>query len=146
MRSEYAALAYVNAIPGLEAYLPEETRKHQTARANELSSCPPSRLHVGGLLPRCRAPRWSPPDPGRGALHGRPLDRFGRRRTLIWALVLYAIAGVMPMFLDDLGSIIASRVVVGAMDRSPSGGIHPIRSTAAARTTAFARLSVSTRW
>jgi MFS family permease len=47
---------------------------------------------------------------------GFVVDRFGRRRTLIGALVLYAIAGVVPMFLDDLGAIIASRVFVGAME------------------------------
>jgi MFS family permease len=47
---------------------------------------------------------------------GFVVDRFGRRRTLIAALVLYAIAGVVPMFLDDLSAIIVSRVFVGAME------------------------------
>ena len=47
---------------------------------------------------------------------GFVVDRFGRRRTLIGSLVLYAIAGIMPMFLDDLGAIIVSRVFVGAME------------------------------
>ena len=45
---------------------------------------------------------------------GTVVDRFGRRRTLIGALVLYAIAGIMPMFLDDLGAIIVSRIFVGS--------------------------------
>jgi MFS family permease len=47
---------------------------------------------------------------------GFVVDRFGRRRTLIGSLVFYAIAGIMPMFLDDLGAIIASRVFLGAME------------------------------
>jgi len=47
---------------------------------------------------------------------GFVVDRFGRRRALIASLVLYAIAGIMPMFLDDLGAIIASRIFVGAME------------------------------
>jgi MFS family permease len=47
---------------------------------------------------------------------GFVVDRFGRRRTLIGALVLYAISGVVPIFLDDLGAIIVSRVFVGAME------------------------------
>ena len=46
-----------------------------------------------------------------------------------------------PLILD-----VARSTAVRSIVRSPSGGIHPIRSTAAARTTAFARLSVSTRW
>jgi MFS family permease len=49
-------------------------------------------------------------------LAGFVVDRFGRRRTLIASLVLYAIAGVMPMFLDELSAIIASRVLLGAME------------------------------
>jgi MFS family permease len=47
---------------------------------------------------------------------GFVVDRFGRRRALIVSLVLYTIAGIMPMFLDDLGAIIVSRVFVGAME------------------------------
>ncbi|MGU7771579.1 MFS transporter [Burkholderia sp. MR1-5-21] len=47
---------------------------------------------------------------------GVVVDRIGRRRTLIGALVLYAIAGIMPLFLDNLGAIIVSRVFVGAME------------------------------
>jgi MFS family permease len=47
---------------------------------------------------------------------GFVVDRFGRRRALIGSLVFYAIAGIMPMFLDDLGAIIVSRFFVGAME------------------------------
>jgi MFS family permease len=41
------------------------------------------------------------------------VDRLGRMRVLQVALVVYAIAGTAPLYLDDLGAIIASRVVVG---------------------------------
>jgi MFS family permease len=47
---------------------------------------------------------------------GTVVDFFGRRRTLIGALVLYAIAGVMPMFLETLPAIIASRVALGIVE------------------------------
>lgn len=44
------------------------------------------------------------------------VDKLGRRRTLIGALVIYAFAGMAPMVLSDLHVIIATRVVVGAME------------------------------
>lgn len=47
---------------------------------------------------------------------GLVVDKLGRRRTLIWALIVYAIFGMAPMVLSDLKIIIATRVVVGAME------------------------------
>ncbi|WP_428312832.1 MFS transporter [Hydrocarboniphaga sp.] len=47
---------------------------------------------------------------------GAIVDFFGRRRTLIAALVIYALVGMLPLFLDSLMAIIASRVVLGAME------------------------------
>ncbi|WP_237713973.1 MFS transporter [Novosphingobium sp. Rr 2-17] len=47
---------------------------------------------------------------------GLVVDKLGRRRTLIWALIVYAIFGMAPMILSDLKIIIATRVVVGAME------------------------------
>jgi len=47
---------------------------------------------------------------------GAIVDAIGRRRTLIGALVMYSVAGVMPIFLNSLTAIIASRIVVGAME------------------------------
>ena len=44
---------------------------------------------------------------------GAIVDRLGRLRVLQAALVVYAIAGTAPLYLDDLGAIIATRVVVG---------------------------------
>lgn len=47
---------------------------------------------------------------------GTIVDFLGRRRTLIAALVLYAGIGVLPIFLSSLTAIIASRVLLGAME------------------------------
>ena len=47
---------------------------------------------------------------------GTVVDFFGRRRTLIGGLVIYAIAGVLPMFLDSLSAIIASRIALGIVE------------------------------
>jgi MFS family permease len=44
---------------------------------------------------------------------GAIVDKFGRKRVLIVALVLYAILGTMPLWLDSLGMIVLSRVGVG---------------------------------
>lgn len=49
-------------------------------------------------------------------LAGAVVDWVGRRRTLMVALVLYAGAGVMPLFLDDLVAIIVSRFFLGIME------------------------------
>ncbi len=40
-------------------------------------------------------------------------DAFGRRKLLLLAFVAYAICGVMPVFLTDLTTILASRIGVG---------------------------------
>lgn len=47
---------------------------------------------------------------------GFVVDFFGRRTTLIVALVAYAVVGVLPMFLESLLSIIVSRITLGAME------------------------------
>ena len=47
---------------------------------------------------------------------GVVVDFFGRRRTCIGALIIYSIVGILPMFLQSLMAIIASRVVLGAME------------------------------
>jgi len=51
-----------------------------------------------------------------GPIAGVVVDFVGRRRTLISALVIYAIVGMLPIFLDSLMAIIASRVALGAME------------------------------
>ncbi|WOA53508.1 MFS transporter [Dickeya solani] len=43
-------------------------------------------------------------------------DRFGRKNLLILATVLYAIAGMLPALLDDLISIVLSRLVFGCAE------------------------------
>jgi MFS family permease len=40
-------------------------------------------------------------------------DRFGRRRLLLWAMVVYSVVGCAPMLLDSLWAILVSRVFVG---------------------------------
>ncbi|MGY1637651.1 MFS transporter [Geodermatophilus sp. SYSU D00742] len=44
---------------------------------------------------------------------GRIVDRVGRKRLLVGALVVYAFAGTAPLWLDSLQLIVASRVLVG---------------------------------
>ncbi|MBB3083636.1 MFS transporter [Geodermatophilus sabuli] len=44
---------------------------------------------------------------------GRIVDRVGRKRLLVSALVVYAFAGTAPLWLDSLQLIVASRVLVG---------------------------------
>ncbi|BCH56592.1 MFS transporter [Agrobacterium vitis] len=46
-------------------------------------------------------------------LAGILADRIGRKTLLFYSMLFYAIAGVMPAWLDSLYTIIASRVVVG---------------------------------
>ena len=43
-------------------------------------------------------------------------DKVGRKSLLVSTLALYAVAGVLPWFLDDLFAIIAARVVLGIME------------------------------
>ncbi len=51
-----------------------------------------------------------------GPVAGYVVDRFGRRRTCITALIGYALLGVLPIFLNDLMAIIASRFALGVME------------------------------
>ena len=51
-----------------------------------------------------------------GPFAGIVVDSFGRRRTCIGALVIYAIVGMLPIILNSLTAIIASRFVLGAME------------------------------
>jgi MFS family permease len=44
---------------------------------------------------------------------GRLVDAAGRKRVLVAALVVYALFGTAPLYLDSLGAVVASRVGVG---------------------------------
>jgi len=44
---------------------------------------------------------------------GRVVDRIGRKRLLVGALVVYALVGTAPLWLSSLQLIVASRVLVG---------------------------------
>lgn len=47
---------------------------------------------------------------------GIVVDFLGRRKTCISALIVYAIVGILPMFLQSLTAIIISRAVLGAAE------------------------------
>jgi len=49
-------------------------------------------------------------------LSGLLTDRFGRRRVLIAAIVIYAVFGMAPLLLDDLHVILATRAGVGVSE------------------------------
>lgn len=48
-----------------------------------------------------------------GMFAGAFVDRFGRRRPLVAACILYGVAGCLPLVLDHLYAIIASRLLLG---------------------------------
>lgn len=43
-------------------------------------------------------------------------DRLGRKNLLVGSMVLYAVFGIIPWFLDDLFQIIAVRIALGAVE------------------------------
>jgi MFS family permease len=43
-------------------------------------------------------------------------DRIGRRKMLIWSMVLYVIVGILPYFLTSLSDILWSRIAVGIVE------------------------------
>lgn len=47
------------------------------------------------------------------SIAGRVVDRLGRKRLLVGALVVYAFVGTAPLWLSSLPLIVASRVLVG---------------------------------
>ncbi len=47
---------------------------------------------------------------------GLLVDRFGRRRLLLWSTGLYGFVGMAPMFLENLDHIYASRLLLGVAE------------------------------
>lgn len=47
---------------------------------------------------------------------GIAVDRFGRRKLLLWATALYALAGMAPLVLTTLNQIFVSRLFVGVAE------------------------------
>ncbi len=43
-------------------------------------------------------------------------DRIGRRKMLIWSMLLYVVVGILPYFLNDLRLILWSRIAVGIVE------------------------------
>lgn len=48
-----------------------------------------------------------------GPLMGSVVDVIGRKRLYLISIAVYAVAGMLPFFLNDLYSILATRVIVG---------------------------------
>ena len=48
-----------------------------------------------------------------GPVVGTVADRLGRKPLMVFALVLYAAAGVLPVLLNDLHAILGSRIALG---------------------------------
>jgi MFS family permease len=55
---------------------------------------------------------------------GLVADRFGRRRLLLLALVLYGTAGVLPFFLTDLKTILLTRFGIGIAEAGEEDGLQ----------------------
>ncbi len=53
------------------------------------------------------------------------VDRFGRRKLLLWCTFFYGIVGTLPFFLDDLDQIFATRILLGVCE----AGILTITNT-----------------
>jgi MFS family permease len=53
---------------------------------------------------------------GLSVFAGELADRFGRKRLLVVATVLYALVGTAPLYLQSLAAIIASRFALGIME------------------------------
>lgn len=49
-------------------------------------------------------------------LAGSVADALGRRRIMIWAMLIYGLAGMLPLAIQDFWLILASRVVVGMVE------------------------------
>ncbi len=47
---------------------------------------------------------------------GRVVDRFGRKGPLVGSLVVYSLVGTVPLWVDSLGAIVASRAALGATE------------------------------
>lgn len=48
-----------------------------------------------------------------GPVVGMVADKLGRKRLLVFALLLYAVAGTVPVILNDLNAILGSRIALG---------------------------------
>lgn len=53
---------------------------------------------------------------GLSAFAGELADRWGRKRLLIGATLIYAVVGTAPLYLESLTTIIASRFALGVME------------------------------
>lgn len=86
VRAEYAAVADINAMDGLEAYLPEETRKRQTRKGERIVQHP---LLPGFMFVSC--------DPDAERPDGRPLILDVLRSKAVRSIVRSPGGGIHPI-------------------------------------------------
>jgi len=94
--SPMAAIVIAPSLPQMQAHF---------ADVPHVEFLVPVALTIPGLLVALLSP-----------LVGVLADRFGRKRLLIWAIVGYGVLGTLPMFLQSLHAIIASRVALGCVE------------------------------
>ena len=94
--SPMAAIVVAPSLPQMQAHF---------ANVPNVEFLVPISLTIPGLLVALLSP-------GVGIL----ADRLGRKRLLICAMAGYGILGVLPLFLDSLYAIIASRVGLGCVE------------------------------
>lgn len=51
-----------------------------------------------------------------GLVAGMLVDKFGRRRLLLWATGFYGLLGAAPFFIDNLNALYASRLLLGVSE------------------------------
>jgi MFS family permease len=107
-RSQGMLLMFVSCLPVLGAVLLAPVlpsmEKHFTGTANATALVPVT-LTVPALMIGLLAP-----------FAGSIVDRFGRKRLLVGALISYALFGTAPLYLNELPAIVLSRVGVGVTE------------------------------
>jgi MFS family permease len=104
-RAQGALLMFVSCLPVLGAVLLAPvlpSMEQHFAGTPNATALVPVTLTVPALMIGLLAP-----------FAGSIVDRFGRKRLLVGALVTYALFGTAPLYLDRLPAIVLSRVGVG---------------------------------
>lgn len=94
--SPMAAIVVAPSLPQMQAHF---------AAVPNVEFLVPIALTIPGLLVALLSP-----------LVGILADRFGRKSLLVWAIVGYGVLGTLPLFLESLYTIIASRVALGCVE------------------------------
>lgn len=94
--SPMAAIVIAPSLPQMQAHFANEPNADFLV---------PIALTIPGLLVALLSP-----------FVGILADRFGRKRLLVAAIVGYGVLGTLPMFLESLYAIIASRIALGCVE------------------------------